>query len=113
VTAKVFSGLQYEKSMCYVSYDLTAYQANKFCISKKMRLYRIDSSTAALSKFSQTANIILGNSPTAVVLVAGRKDNKCLNFYGSGKFQYDKCEITSHFFCEFVEKRKFSTNLIR
>jgi hypothetical protein len=103
----VFNFGIYEKSLCYVRAKATYNKAQSLCTKLGMQLYKIDTgaSTAIIFNFVKQ---YFGASSKAVAYVDGNNGKECLTYSGTGKKNYDRCQTSYTFFCEFNHTSKFS-----
>jgi hypothetical protein len=70
-----------------------------------MQLYAANS-PKAIETITTTAKRAFGFNSKAVAYIAGRSGNKCQTMSGTGRTNFDWCETSYTFFCEFIDKGK-------
>jgi Leucine-rich repeat (LRR) protein len=90
----------FEKTLCYVKKDFTAYKAKQDCLKNGMILLDPKTSTSTLTSLTAFGQSVLGGSPRAEVHVAGRNGNRCTALLGNGTLKTVNCIRGLNFLCE-------------
>lgn len=107
VSINVFDEFSYEKTLCYIKWDLSYFKASEVCRQRGMQLFVSDSSPASSMALKTFAEITLrGNSKIEVFISGRRAGNKCRTLRGDSTYSSVPCLAGSHFLCEFNDNRK-------
>ena len=108
VSASVFNNFSYEKSLCYMKWDMSYFRAEIACKQRGMRLFNHNSSPNATISLKQFANNVLKGQSKAEVFIAGILPGKrCLTLQGDSTLSYVFCHLAFNFICEFIQKCKW------